>query len=68
MSKKKSTPVQMQIVNPNAAGIDIGSKEHYVAVAPYLCDEPVKSFGSFTEDLHAVAKWLKECKVTSVAM
>ena len=68
MSKKKSTPVEMQIVNPHAAGIDIGSKEHYVAVAPYLCKEAVRSFGCFTEDLHAIAKWLKECKVTSVAM
>lgn len=68
MSKKKNAPVEMQIVNPNAAGIDIGSKEHYVAVAPYLCEEAVRSFGCFTEDLHAIAKWLKECKVTSVAM
>lgn len=68
MNKKKSTTVEMQIVNPNAAGIDIGSKEHYVAVAPYLCDEPVKSFGSFTEDLHAIVNWLKECNVTTIAM
>lgn len=68
MNKKKSTTVEMQIVNPNAAGIDIGSKEHYVAVAPYLCDEPVKSFGSFTEDLHAIVKWLNECNVTTIAM
>lgn len=56
------------IIYPNAAGIDISSKEHYVAVNPESASEHVRSFGCFTEDLIEIAKWLKECKVDTVAM
>lgn len=56
-----------KIVNPNAAGIDISSKDHYVAVPEDKCKE-VRCFGAFTEDLHKLAKWLKECNVDTVAM
>ena len=55
-------------VNPNAAGIDIGATENFVAVPSDRCDEPVRSFPTFTEDLRAMAKWLQECGVTTVAM
>jgi transposase len=62
--KKKAFP----IIHPNAAGIDISSKEHYVAVNPEVNDHPIKAFGAFTEDLEAIAVWLAECKVDTVAM
>jgi transposase len=57
-----------KIVNPNAAGIDISAKEHYVAVPEECSKENVRCFQSFTRDLHALANWLKECKVETIAM
>ena len=65
MKKKESS---LPILFPNAAGIDISSREHFVAVNPAACDNPIRSFGAFTEDLHAIAHWLTECKVETVAM
>ena len=57
-----------KIVNPNAAGIDIASQVHYVAVPEDRCKESVRSFKSYTRDLHELAKWLKECRIDTVAM
>jgi transposase len=57
-----------KIVNPNAAGIDISSKEHYVAVPEGRSDVDVRCFQSFTRDLHELANWLKECGVETIAM
>jgi transposase len=57
-----------EIVNPNAAGIDISTNEHYVAVPEERSQENVRCFRSFTRDLHEMAKWLKECGVVTVAM
>ena len=56
------------IINNNAAGIDIGSEEHWVAVPEGRDENPVRPFGCFTSDLHAMARWLKACGVTTVAM
>ncbi|MBK6354493.1 MAG: transposase [Saprospiraceae bacterium] len=56
------------MIYPNAAGIDISSKEHYVAVNPESTEKPIRAFGAFTEDLHALVVFLKECKVDTVAM
>jgi len=56
------------ILYPNAAGIDIASREHYVAVNPQADAQPIRCFGCFTEDLHAIAQWLLACKVDTVAM
>jgi transposase len=58
----------LSITHPNAAGIDIGSASHFVAVPPDRDDEPVREFPSFTADLNALADWLKACKVDTVAM
>ena len=58
----------LRITFPNAAGIDIGSASHFVAVPPDREDESVREFPSFTADLHAIADWLTSCKVDSVAM
>jgi transposase len=67
MAKQKQT-IEMLMVNPHAAGIDIGSKEHWVAVPPGHDSVSVRCFSAFTEDLHAIAAWLKQCRVTTVAM
>lgn len=58
----------LTITHPNAAGIDIGSASHYVAVPPDRDDESVREFPSFTADLEALADWLKACNVDTVAM
>src|SRR6266568_5318086 len=58
----------LQVCHPHAAGIDIGEAEHWVAV-PSGCDpQPVRRFGTFTVDLDALADWLIDCGITSVAM
>jgi transposase len=59
---------ELPILNPNAAGIDIGATEIFVAVRPDRDPEPVRSFPTFTEDLHRLADWLKACGVETVAM
>lgn len=55
-------------INENAAGIDIGSREHYVAVPDDRDEQPVRKFGCCTPDLHDMARWLKECRIDTVAM
>jgi len=55
-------------INPDAAGIDIGSTEHYVAVPVGSDEESVRSFSSFTQDLHALVAWLQPCNIKTVAM
>lgn len=55
-------------VNFGAAAIDIGSKIHMAAVNPACTEIPVRTFGTFTQDLHDLANWFKACGVTSVAM
>ena len=55
-------------INEHASGIDIGSESHFVAVPPGCCPDPVRQFGVFTRDLYAIADWLKECGVKTVAM
>jgi hypothetical protein len=52
----------------NAAAIDIGATNHWVAVSPAGRAESVREFGVFTADLYAIAAWLKECGVKRVAM
>jgi len=71
MGKKKQQGksfVSLGCIEPNAAGIDIGAEEIYVAVAPDRDPEPVRCFATFTADLQAMAKWLQQCGITSVAM
>jgi len=55
-------------VNLFAAGIDIGSKSHYVSVPGELDDEPVREFSCFTADLDRMADWLVEIGIKTVAM
>lgn len=62
------SPSVLERLHPNAAGIDCGSTEHYVAVPPDRDPSPVQSFPTFTRDLVRLADWLTTCGVTSVAM
>ena len=58
----------MRLVHPHCAGIDVGKAAHYVAVPECADEHPVRSFASFTDELHAMAAWLKSCAVQVVAM
>jgi transposase len=61
-------PPHLRHMNLNAAGIDIGSERHMVAVPEGRDTVSVREFGTFTTDLEAIATWLKQCGVTTVAM
>jgi hypothetical protein len=65
MEKAKKSE-RMSVVNPHAAGVDIGSKSHWVAIGQKK--EDVKEFGSYTVNLDEICIWLKENKITTVAM
>lgn len=67
MSKAPIDP-EIYSIHPNAAGIDIGGESHWVSVPPKRATESVREFGCFTGELHAMAAWLKQCGVTTVAM
>jgi transposase len=56
------------VLEPNAAGIDVGAREMFVAVSPGADEHPVRVFTTFTEDLHRLADWLVQCGVITVAM
>ena len=56
------------ILEANAAGIDIGAREIFVAVPPDRDEHPVRVFSTFTEDLERMAQWLVSCGVTTAAM
>jgi transposase len=56
------------VLDPDAAGIDIGAEEIYVAVPPDRAEEDVRRFSSFTGDLRALADWLAHCRIRTVAM
>lgn len=56
------------VLEPHAAGIDIGAEEIYVAVPPDRDENSVRRFSSFTGDLHALADWLVRCGIRTVAM
>jgi transposase len=65
---KRVSPSLLERIRPNAAGVDCGSTEHHVAVPPERDPEPVRSFKTFTTDLHRLADWLKACGIDTVAM
>jgi transposase len=67
-ARKMKLPKHLQHINPHAAGIDVGGRSHFVAVPEGSCEQPVREFSSFTDDLHRMADWLLACGVTTVAM
>lgn len=64
----KSKGVAMPVMRPDAAGIDIGATEIFAAVPADRVTENVRSFPTFTQDLYALADWLKACGIQTVAM
>lgn len=67
-SQPKSPDSNLPLINPNAAGIDIGADRHWVSVPTDRDKDSVRSFGCFTADLYAMADWLKSCRIETVAM
>lgn len=66
--KIQSEDISLEVIHPDAAGIDIGNESHYVAVPPTRDSEPVHRFGCTTAELKAMAQWLKQCGIRTVAM
>ena len=70
MKKKKSTKSNRDrgVIHPNAAGIDLGSREHWVALPPGRSEQVVQSFECYTEDLEKMAQWLEQNGIETIAM
>jgi transposase len=60
--------MSLPVLHADTAGTDIGASEIYVAVPADRDEEPVRRFGSFTEDLRKIAAWLKQCGAQRIAM
>ena len=67
-SKRSSQVVELDLVHPNAAGIDIGDSVHAVAVPAGRDVDSIRTFGTFTSDLEGIVQWLRECRIDTVAM
>jgi transposase len=65
---KRKAPRELPVVKEDAAGIDVGARDMYVAVPPDRDAESVRIFPTFTRDLHRIADWLESCQVRTVAM
>ena len=65
---KGARSAQLEQLNLNAAGIDVGADAHWVAVPPDRDERPVQCFGAFTADLYALAEWLRQCQIETVVM
>jgi transposase len=65
---KRVTGPSFEVVNPHAAGIDIGDRAHFVAATDSTGVSVVRRFDTFTQDLYAIADWLRQCGITTVAM
>ena len=63
-----ASPKTTPMLEPNAAGVDVGANEIYIAIPPDRDSQPVRRFRTFTADLKAAAEWLKQCRIESVAM
>ena|SRR5438876_9827831 len=58
----------LPVVNADAAGIDVGAKEHLVAVPSDRDPQPVRTFQAFTPELHELGRWLKRCGIKTIAL
>jgi transposase len=72
MSRKPTvrggTAGELSTIHPDAAGLDVGATFHVVAVPPDRDPQPVRTFRTFSGDLHRLADWLNEVGITTVAM
>lgn len=71
-SKKQKQKISVdqawELINPSAAGIDIGAKEHWACVPADRDPENIRRFGTCTADLKAMAEWFKQCRIKTIAM
>lgn len=67
-STKRHVDSGFPMMRPNAAGLDIGSREHYVAVPEGRATPAVRKFGCTTSELKDMAGWLVSCGVDTVAL
>jgi transposase len=68
IKKSKRVPKHLEHINLLAAGIDIGATSHFVAVPEGVSEMTVREFRTFTSDLYALADWLKQCGIQTIAM
>jgi transposase len=68
LKKKKDNKAKLPLIRANAAGVDIGATEIFVAIPPSQDCVNVRSFATFTQDLYELASWLKQSGVETVAM
>jgi len=66
--KIQAEDLSLEVVHPDAAGIDIGNESHYVAVPSSRDNQPVRRFGCTTAELRGMAAWLKQCGIRTVAL
>src|SRR6266513_6342010 len=66
--QSESEDLSLEVIHPDAGGIDIGNESHYVAVPPGRDNQSVRRFGCTTAQLKAMAAWLKQCRIRTVAM
>ncbi len=67
-AKRSRGRQELSPVPPNAAAIDIGATMHVAAVGPDCDEQPVRTFQTFTADLHRLADWFAQCGVKTVVM
>src|ERR1700746_1280729 len=68
MRKMQTEDLSLAVIHPDASGIDIGNESHYVAVPPGRDSQSVRLFECTTAELKAMAAWLKQCRIRTVAM
>lgn len=66
--RKTGKGLSLEVVNSNAAGIDISPKEMQVCVPVDRDENSNRKFGVYTEDLNNIVEWLKSCHIDTVAM
>src|SRR5260370_29242487 len=68
MRQRQSGDLSLEVIHPDASGIDIGNESHYVAVPRSRDSQPVRCFGCTTAELKKMAEWLTQCGIRTVAM
>jgi len=68
MSNQRNKVVSLPVIEPDAAGIDVGATEIFVAVPADRDPEPIRCFPTFTVDLERLTDWLQRCRIRTVAM
>jgi hypothetical protein len=67
MRQMQSGDLNLEVIHPDASGIDIGNESHYVAVPRSRDSQPVRCFGCTTAELKKMAEWLTQCGIRTVA-